>query len=126
MGRCNLKGVRKERQGCQEMNLKAALEAAAQVYEKRAEKNPGGKVVLLGKSTPYGEAASGIRRFIGWVYPDLKTGDIQKVVRCKDCRYYKRYKKKGQVKPVVKLLCSLDKRERTPEFYCAEGRERCE
>lgn len=106
------------------MNLKAALEAAAQAYEKRAERNPNGEIEVFGSRVSYGKAASEIRRVVCFVYPELETGNVQKVVRCKNCKYYKRYKKKGQVKPTVKFLCSIDKRERSPGFYCADGIEK--
>lgn len=106
------------------MNLKAALEAAAQAYEKRAERNPNGEIEVFGSRVSYGKAASEIRRVVSFVYPELETGNVQKVVRCKNCKYYKRYRKKNSYKPEFKCLCELDKKQREPDFFCADGKEK--
>lgn len=58
-----------------------------------------------------------------WLYPALRTEDITKVVRCKNCRYYKKYRKKGVVPAVVFQACSLDKKPRDPMFFCKDGDE---
>lgn len=56
-----------------------------------------------------------------WAYPDLTTEDMVAVVRCKDCRYYKKYKKKDTFKPEVVYACSRTKLKRSKEFFCADG-----
>ena len=62
-----------------------------------------------------------LRKLKGWAYPHLTTEDIVKVVRCKKCQYYKRYKKKGDRKSLPVWACSLDRVKRNPDFYCAAG-----
>ena len=58
----------------------------------------------------------------GWAYPYLTTADIVKVVRCKKCRYYKKYKKKNDRKSQPFWACSLTMIKRPEDFYCAEGK----
>lgn len=108
------------------MNLKIALELAATAYEKRAAKNPSGTIEVFGIRVGYGAAAKELRRVVAWVYPELNTSEVQKVTRCKNCKNYKRYRNKKNPRAAVKRLCSLDRVERGPEFFCAAGEERCE
>lgn len=63
-------------------------------------------------------------RLKGWAYPHLTTDDIVRVVRCERCAYYKKCRKKGDIKAVPFYMCSITKTKRPPEFYCKEGRER--
>lgn len=58
-----------------------------------------------------------------WAYPQLTTADMVRVVRCRKCKFYKRYKKKGDPKAVAFYACSLDKKKRDEDFYCGEGKE---
>lgn len=53
--------------------------------------------------------------------------EVQQVVRCKNCKYYKRYKKKlkdNRYDHKIIAACSKDKIQRHPEFFCANGEER--
>lgn len=59
-----------------------------------------------------------------WLYPALRPEDVTKVVRCKNCAYYKKYKKKGALKPQVFYACSKDMSRRAKDFYCKDGEER--
>lgn len=106
------------------MNLKATLEAAAQVYTKKAKANPNGSVEVFGERVPYATAASELRKVVAYVYPELNTSNVQQVVRCKDCKHYKRYRSKKNPRAPGRWLCALDKKERVSEFFCADGEER--
>lgn len=64
------------------------------------------------------------RKLQGWVYPALTTEDIQKVVRCKNCMWYKKYKKKDDRKSLPVWMCSKDRIKRDPDFYCKGGEEK--
>lgn len=59
-----------------------------------------------------------------WCYKELRVDDIEKVCRCKNCARYKRYRKRGQPRSRGKMLCSIDKVPRSPEYYCASAIER--
>lgn len=106
------------------MNLKQILLACAKMLRAKAHKFPEGGFTVDGKKVLYCEAANEVQRLSGWVFPELDTDDIQKVIHCKDCAHYKRYRKKGAFKPEVKLLCELDKKQREPIFFCADGKEK--
>lgn len=60
----------------------------------------------------------------GWAYPELTTEDFVKVTRCKRCKFYKKYKKKGDRKSVPFYACSLNMIKRPEDFYCREGKEK--
>lgn len=103
------------------MNLKISLELAAAAYEKRANAKPNGVIEVFGERVTYGTAAAELRRVVAFVYPEMNTKDIQQIVRCKDCRYCRRYRSKKNPKAPVKRVCSIDGQERRPDFFCANG-----
>ena len=105
------------------MNLKEAFSICAKLLREKSKENPGGVIVTDGKKVPYTQAAQELKRVCEWTYPALRTGDIQRIVHCKDCTFYKRYRKKGSLKREVKRLCSIDRIERSPDFFCKNGRE---
>lgn len=67
------------------------------------------------------EVLSGLENIVKWIHPELTTEDIARVVRCKKCRYYRTYKKKGAFKATPFKACSLDMKRRDPMFYCGSG-----
>lgn len=56
-----------------------------------------------------------------WAYPQLTTDDMQIVIRCKNCRHYKRYKQKDNPKAAPFWACSKTKTKRDPDFFCKDG-----
>lgn len=106
------------------MSLKQILLACAKILRVKAKRYPDGGFTVDGKKVLYCEAANEVQRLSGWVFPDLDTADIQKVIHCKDCAHYKRYRKKNSYKPEFKCLCELDKKQREPDFFCADGKEK--
>ena len=60
----------------------------------------------------------------GWAYPELTTEDFVKVTRCKRCKFYRKYKKKGDRKSAPFYACSLNMIKRPEDFYCGEGKEK--
>ena len=68
----------------------------------------------------------GLDNITGWLYPNLTPEDVTRVVRCKNCCYYKTYKRKGYKKAVKFKACSKDMKRRDPMFYCQEGEEKFE
>lgn len=65
-----------------------------------------------------------MNKLLGWLYKDLTTDNIEKITRCYDCRYYKKYKKKGALKSAPFYACSQDKKRRRPDFFCKDGEPR--
>lgn len=70
------------------------------------------------------DLVTSLTKLLGWLYKDLTDESIEKIIRCYDCRYYKKYKKKGAVKGTAFYACSLDKTKRRPDFYCKNGEPR--
>lgn len=106
------------------MNLRATLEMSARAYEKRAESNPKGTIEVFGERVSYSLAAAELRKVVAWVYSELDTGDVQQVIRCKNCANYRKYRSRKNPRAPGRWLCKLDKVEREPEFFCAAGQER--
>ena len=67
------------------------------------------------------DLVASLNKLLGWLYKDLTDECIEKVTRCYDCQYYKKYKKKGTVKGAAFYACSIDKVKRRPDFYCKDG-----
>lgn len=107
------------------MRLETVFKACNQICKNLSDKNPTrgintdeGRISLIKLS----EELDNLR---SWCY----KGDIevQKVIRCKNCRYYKRYKKSSNKNPYsheIVAMCSIDKITRKPEFFCSSGEER--
>lgn len=100
---------------------------AVKLLKKAAKENPG-KVFVnsAGEKVTIEEIADGLDKISKWLYKDFHTEDIDKVVRCKKCKFYRRYKKKGAFKAVAFYACSKDMQKRDPMFFCKEGEERLE
>lgn len=62
----------------------------------------------------------------GWAYPSLTTDDMINVTRCKNCEYYKRYRKKDAVRALPFYACSKTRLKRDPEFFCKDGEPKYE
>ena len=95
------------------MNARSVLKAAIQIVNKAPK--------TLNTEIPPKKVAEDLEDLIGWISPDLECRDIVKVVRCKHCAYYRRFKKKGEFKSVPFYACKLDMSKRDPEFYCKDG-----
>ena len=67
------------------------------------------------------DLVASLNKLLGWLYKDLTDECIEKIVHCYDCRYYKKYKKKGSFKSSTFYACSIDKAKRRPDFYCKDG-----
>lgn len=62
-----------------------------------------------------------LKQISSWVYPELSTDDIAKVIRCKKCKHYKKYRKKGSANRATFQACELDKQVKDPLFFCGYG-----
>lgn len=104
------------------MRVKSILEVCTGLLRKKSAKNPDGCIKVDGEAIIYDVAANEIEKLCKWIYPDLSTYDIEKVVHCINCAHYKRYTKKGHKEK--RMLCELDHKQKRPAFFCAEGKER--
>lgn len=103
------------------MNLKDTLEAAALLASNRAKENPAGGLKKSGTEILYSELESSLKQILGWCF----KGDVEvaKITRCKNCTNYRRYRKKGARKSLGIYLCRLDKKQKSPEHFCAYGEQ---
>lgn len=82
------------------------------------------KVEIDGETVSVKELITALSKMMGWLYKELTTDDLEKITRCCDCRYYKKYKKKGALKSATFYACYWDKVRRRPDFYCKDGEPR--
>ena len=100
---------------------------AVKLLRKMAKENPGKSFTNSdGEKATIDEVADALDNLSKWLYKDFHTEDITKVVRCKKCKYYKKYKKKGEFKAQIFQVCSKDMQKRSPMFFCKDGDERIE
>ena len=92
-----------------------------QIYDKE---HPNKTFKVGENTTTVKDLIDGHKKLMGWLYKDLTTECIQKVTRCYDCKYYKKYKKKGALKGTTFFACSIDKNKRRPDFFCKDGEPR--
>ena len=101
--------------------LKAVISLCINLLSREEKGHPGGVFKSAEGVVPYRDAITELKRVREWLYPELRTGDVQLVVRCRNCTHYKRLKKKNSIKPVYKYICELDGAERTEDFFCKNG-----
>lgn len=100
---------------------------AVKLLRKMAKENPGKSFTnSAGEKATIGDIADALDNVSKWLYKDFHTEDIDKVVRCKKCKFYKKYKKKGVFKPQVFQACSKNMKEHDPMFFCKDGEEKFE
>ena len=106
------------------MRLQTVFSACNHILKAKLKSNPEAKTYTeSGEVVKYKELSEELENLESWCYQGEL--EVKKVIRCKDCKHYKRYKKKtGGKKPLVIAACELDKHKRDPEFYCLYGEER--
>lgn len=98
---------------------------AIKVLKRSSKENPEKTFTnQKGETVTIQEVVSGLESVVKWIHPEITTEDIVRVVRCKKCRHYKTYKKKGAFKATPFKACSLDMKKRDPMFYCGSGEVR--
>ena len=104
------------------MNVRSALLFCAKELRERAKKDITSTVTIDREKIKCVTAAQQIEDLAELVYTKLDTAHIRVVTRCKECRYYKRFRSKKNPKS-VRYLCTLQNCARDPDFYCANGKE---
>lgn len=105
------------------MKLSDAYKLAVKLLKQQAESNPKKTFTSPdGEKVTIADVADKLETVSKWVYPELSADDIELVVHCKNCRYYKRFKKKGDLlKARAFFACTKDMSRRDPEFFCKDG-----
>lgn len=105
------------------MKLSDAYKLAVKLLKRQAESNPKKTFTSPdGEKVTIADVADKLETVSKWVYPGLSSDDVTLVVRCKKCKFYKKFKKKGDtLKPKIIYACSKDMKPRDPMFFCGEG-----
>lgn len=105
------------------MKLSDAYKLAVKLLRRQAESNPKKTFTSPdGEKVTIKDVADRLEILAKWVYPELSADDIELVVHCRNCRYYKRFKKKGDLlKARAFFACTKDMSHRDPEFFCKDG-----
>lgn len=110
------------------MTTRQVLSIAIDTLKSGRKKTPDAEVEFpteLGtQKIPIDEAIAQIENLYHWCYDPFDLNSLEKVCRCKNCEFYKKFHKKNAPKRVFKMLCSLDKTEKPENWYCPKGRER--
>lgn len=92
------------------------LRRLAKEYPNKTFTSPEGEKVTIN------DIANRLEITSKWVYPQLSSDSIELVVHCRNCRYYKQFKKKGDMlKAKSFFACTKDMSRRDPEFFCKDG-----
>lgn len=100
---------------------KVAIRCLKQLYKENPNKtfhNPQGESLTLK------QVITELSQVAAWMYPELSSDEITKVVRCKNCQNFRTYKQKGALKPRPFQACRYNLDQRDPEYYCKNGLER--
>ena len=105
------------------MKLSDTYKLAVKLLRRQAESNPKKTFTSHdGEKVTIANVADKLETVSKWVYPELSADDIELVVHCRNCRYYKRFKKKGDLlKARTFFACTKDMSRRDPEFFCKDG-----
>lgn len=104
------------------MKVVDVYKLAIRVLKKQAKECPSKSFTnSSGETVTIKDIADKMETVVKWIHPELYTDDVACVVRCKKCRFYKTYKKKGAFKSVPFKACCKDMKKRDPMFFCAEG-----
>lgn len=106
------------------MKMSDAYLGSIKVLKRYAKENPGKLVPVNDTKVSIDEVVDALKKVHAWVHPELVSESLVKVVRCKNCRNYKSYRKKGVYKAPSFKMCCLDRTKREPDFFCAQGEER--
>lgn len=107
------------------MKLKTVFQSCDRIISSLEAKNPGRGINTPDGRVTFKELSEELKNLCGWCYED--SVDVQKVVRCKNCKYYKQAKiqdEKYSFRHKSLHMCTLTKQQYRPEFFCANGKER--
>lgn len=90
------------------------LREQAKAKPNRKFKNSSGETVTIS------EIANELDKVSKWVYSEFTTEDVEKVVRCKNCRYYKLVEP-AKPKHIAYHMCTKYQKKQDSEFFCKDG-----
>ena len=107
------------------MQVKTMYKILLRMVKKELEQNPQKCFVSSsGEKIFLSDIQEEFKRIISWLYPKLDSSDICIVVRCKNCKHYKKYTLGEGMKSQKYYACDKDKIHKDPEFFCKDGIEK--
>lgn len=108
------------------MKLIDAYQIAIKLLKRQAKDSPSKSFTTSnGEQVTISDVADSLSSVLKWIHPELCSEEITLVTRCKNCKHYKRFKKKGDLlKPRTFYACVKDRQRRSPEFFCKDGEKR--
>ena len=103
------------------MKLSALFAVTVEILGAYSERYPKKTFDVDGNPVKVKDVIADLNKLTKWLYKDLTTESIERVIRCYDCKYYKKYKKRGDIKAPPFYACSKDHNKRRPDFYCKDG-----
>ena len=103
------------------MRISSVFTTTIDILKKYDKEHPRAVFDVDDNTVKVKDLMASLNKLLGWLYKDLTDENIEKVTRCYDCQYYKKYKKKGTMKGATFYACRLDKAKRRPDFYCKDG-----
>lgn len=107
------------------LKVKTALKVCSSIMRSKAAKNVSGGFNTPEGHLSYSQIATELDKLCEFIYPKLDTHPLQKVVYCKYCDNYRKFRKndpKCVQKPI--FLCKLDHKPKDSDFWCKNGIER--
>lgn len=106
------------------MKISTVFTLTLDVLNSYSKEHPKTTFNVENKTIKVKDIIASLNKLMGWLYKDLTTESIKRVIHCYDCKYYKKYKKRGDIKAVSFYACSKDRNKRRPDFYCKDGEPR--
>lgn len=103
------------------MKLSSLFAVTIKILEAYSERYPKATFTVEDTTVKMKDVITDLNKLTKWLYKDLTTESIERVIHCYDCRYYKKYKKRGNIKAPPFYACSKDHNKRRPDFYCKDG-----
>lgn len=103
------------------MKMSEVFTTVIRILKEYSKEHPDDTFEVDGKTVKVRDLVAALNKLLGWLYKDLTTESIERITRCYDCKYYKKYRKKGAVKGNTFYACSIDKKKRRPDFFCKDG-----
>lgn len=103
------------------MKMSDVFTSTIRILKRYSKEHPEYTFEVEGKTVKIKDLVAALTKLLGWLYKDLSTDSIERITRCYDCKYYKKYRKKGALKGGSFYACSLDKKKRRPDFFCKDG-----
>lgn len=93
------------------MKYNHILKSCKHVLQKQYEAKPNGGIIIDGQKLTYKAILEGVEKLNRWVYPELESESLVKVICCKDCQYWQ---KKNS-------MCLKTELKRNEGFFCKDG-----